>query len=141
VKSKGSKTIAAKATAQKRAKPRRAIEPLEITSISILENLAKLARKAQIVDASVTGFQLRVKRENLIPKVLRQNLTLEPLVGTTLLIYIDQMNLEISGTVVRTKLLGKEGFEIGVDYRDDAPQYWRECMLDLIPMPGELDEN
>ena len=51
------------------------------------------------------------------------------------------MNLEISGTVVRTRLLGIEGFEIGVDYSLDAPEYWRECLLDLIPSPGELEDH
>lgn len=138
---KRTKAQPAKATQQKRSSPRRAIEPLEITSVSVMENLAKVARKAQIIDASTTGFLIRVKRENLIPKYLRQNLTLEPLVGTTLLIYLSQMNLEMSGTVVRTRLLGKEGFEIGVDYTADAPEYWRECLLDLIPAPGEMDDH
>jgi glycine cleavage system aminomethyltransferase T len=50
------------------------------------------------------------------------------------------MNIEISGRIARTKLLGKQGFEIGIDYAEDAPEYWRECLVDLLPAPGEFDE-
>ena len=122
-----------------RSAPRRAIEPLDVSSISMLENLTKLAREAQIIEASTTGFLLIVKRENLIPKIFRQNLNLDALVGTTILLYLPQMNIEVSGKVARTRLLGKSGFEIGVDYSADAPEYWRECLVDLLPAPGEFD--
>ncbi len=123
-----------------RSAPRRAIEPLEISSISMLDNLSKLAKKAELIEASITGFLMIVHRDDLIPKVLRENLTIDSILGTTILIYLPQMNLEISGKIARTKLLGKKGFEIGVDYSSDAPEYWRECLLDLLPSPGEFKD-
>jgi hypothetical protein len=55
-------------------------------------------------------------------------------------IRIEEMNLELSGKVTRTRLLGKEGFEIALDYTNDAPEYWRECLMDLLPTPQEFDD-
>jgi hypothetical protein len=43
------------------------------------------------------------------------------------------MNLEIGGVVARTKFLGKDGFIVAIDYTEDAPDYWRECLMDLLP--------
>lgn len=123
----------------RRVAPRREITPLEVSSVSSLDNLAKIARSAEIIEASTTGFLLIVKRENLIPQILRKNLTLESIHGTKVILHLPQMNLEISGRIARTKLLGKQGFEIGIDYAEDAPEYWRECLVDLLPAPGEFD--
>lgn len=123
----------------KRVAPRREITPLEVSSMSSLENLAKISRAAEIIEASTTGFLLIVRREDLIPANLRKNLTLDALVGNKVLLHLPQMNIEISGRIARTKLIGKAGFEIGIDYTDDAPEYWRECLMDLLPEPGEFD--
>jgi hypothetical protein len=125
--------------ANRRVAPRREITPLEVSSVSSMENLAKIARSGEIVEASTTGFLLLVKREDLIPSILRKNLTLESIHGQKVLLHLPQMNIEISGRIARTKLLGKQGFEIGIDYTDDAPEYWRECLVDLLPAPGEFD--
>ncbi len=124
-----------------RASPRRAIEPMEVASISLLGNFTRLAKKAKLVDVSVTGFLLVIKRHDLIPKMYQATLTIDSLVGSTIIIYLSQMDLTIPGLVIRTKLLGKEGFEVGVDYSSDVPEYWRECLLDLLPSVGEFDED
>lgn len=124
----------------RRIAPRREITPLEVSSMSSLENLAKIARYGEIVEASVTGFLLIVKREDLIPAMLRKNLSIESIHGQKVLLHLPQMNIEISGKIARTKLLGKQGFEIGIDYTDDAPEYWRECLVDLLPAPGEFED-
>lgn len=127
--------------ANRRVAPRREITPLKISSMSSLENLAKLTRGGNVIEASTTGFLVMVQREDLVPVALRKNLTLDDLVGTKVLLHLPQMNLEISGVITRTKLKGKEGFEIGIDYTEDSPEYWRECLVDLLPAPGELDEH
>ena len=124
-----------------RSAPRQEIEPLTIQSISLMENLVKVCRGGIIREASTTGFLVELKRENLVMRELRQNLSLDVLVGSTVLIYLPQMDLELSGQVARTKFLGKEeGYLIGIDYSSDAPEYWRECLLDLLPKPGEIGE-
>lgn len=124
----------------KRIAPRREITPLKVSSVASLENLAKIAREGEVIEASTSGFLLIIRREDLIPSNLRKNLTLDMLIGSKVLLHLPQMNLEISGRVARTKLLGKQGFELGIDYTDDAPEYWRECLVDLLPAPGEFDE-
>jgi len=124
-----------------RSAPRQEIEPLKIASISLLSNLSKIARGGIIREASTSGFLIELKRENLVMAELRQNLSLDLLVGSVVLIYLPQMDLELCGKVARTKFNGKSaGFLIGVDYTADAPEYWRECLLDLLPKPGEIDE-
>jgi hypothetical protein len=125
----------------RRAAPRREIIPLTVSYMSSLESLAKIAKYGEIIEASISGFLLIVKREDLIPQNLRKNLTLESIHGAKVLLHLPQMNIEICGNIARTKLLGKQGFEIGIDYTDDAPEYWRECLVDLLPAPGELDEE
>jgi hypothetical protein len=122
-----------------RAAPRREITPLEVSSMSSLENLAKIAKYGEIIEASTTGFKMIIKREDLIPAALRKNLTIDAILGQKVLLHLPQMNIEISGRIARTKLLGKEGFEVGVDYSEDAPEYWRECLLELLPAPGEFE--
>jgi hypothetical protein len=109
--------------------------------MSAMENLARITKGGEIIEASTTGFLMTVGRDDLVPQNLRKNLTLDSLVGHKVILRLPQMNLEISGVIARTQLLGKKGFEIGIDYTEDAPEYWRECLVDLLPAPGELDEN
>jgi hypothetical protein len=122
-----------------RIAPRRDITPLQVSSVASLENLAKIAKYGEIIEASTTGFLLIIRREDLIPANLRKNLTLESLHESKILLHLPQMNIEIAGRIARTKLIGKQGFELGIDYTDDAPEYWRECLVDLLPAPGEFD--
>ena len=127
-----------RATAHRSA-PRKELTPLSVSSVSSLENLTKIARGGRVVEASVSGILLLLKREDLVPAALRKNLNLDALVGDKVLIHLPDLNIEISGKVARTQFLGKEGFKIGIDYTDDAPEYWRECLVDLLPAPGEFD--
>jgi hypothetical protein len=124
-----------------RSAPRKSIEPLKVASMSSLENLMKLSKGGEIMQASTTGLLLVVKREDLVPANLRKNLTIDSIKGMRVLINLPQLNLEISGRIARTKLLGKAGYELGIDYTEDAPEYWRECLMDLLPMPGEIEEQ
>lgn len=130
--------IAARA---RRSAPRKDIRPINIESVTSLENLARISKGGLLTDASTSGFRICIPRDQLIPVEFRRNLNLDALVGTRVLIHLEDLNLEVSGTVRRTKLLGKKGFELGIDYSDDAPEYWRECLVDLLPAPGEIEET
>ncbi len=127
-----------KATAHRSA-PRKDITPLQVSSVSSLESLTKITRGGSIVEASISGFLLKISRDDLVPTVLRKNLNLDSLVGNKVLIHLPDLNIEISGKVARTRFVGKAGFEIGIDYSEDAPEYWRECLVELLPAPGEFD--
>jgi hypothetical protein len=125
--------------ANRRVAPRKEVTPLTVGHLTSLDNFAKIARDCEVVEASASGLLLLIKREDLIPQALRKNLNLDALVGNRVFMHLEEMNLEISGTIRRTQLLGKKGFHVAVDYSEDAPEYWRECLMDLLPNPGELD--
>ena len=117
-----------------RAAPRKEVTPLTLDSFASLENLQKLASYGEVLEASASGILLKFKRDDFVAKELRSNLNLDNLVGHNVYFNIHEMNLEISGKVARTKFLGKkEGFIIAIDYSNDAPEYWRECLMDLLP--------
>jgi hypothetical protein len=116
-----------------RASPRKELAQLTIDSFSSLENLEKLAKHGEIIEASISGILIHFKREDFIKKELRSNLSIDSLLGTKIYFNIHEMDLEISGTVARTQFLGKKGFYVAIDYSSDAPEYWRECLMDLLP--------
>lgn len=126
---------------ERRVSARREISPLEVSAITSLDSVTPVAREGHIVDASATGFRLQIHRTSFVPKFLRENLNLDCLVGEKVLLHIPLMNLEIAGIIARAKHLGHGQFDIAIDYTDDAPEYWRECLLELLPMPGEIEEN
>lgn len=139
---KPKKTKAAKSTYKnKRVAPRKEVEPIRVSYMASLNNLAKIAKNCEIVEASATGLLLTVLRDDLIPQSLRGNLNLDCLIGDRVYLKVEPMNMEISGEIRRTKFLGKQGFHIAVDYSEDAPEYWRECLMDLLPKPGEFDKD
>lgn len=123
----------------RRVSPRKQVQPIHVAYVTSLDDFTKIARDCDMVEASATGLLLHVKRENLIPNALRGNLNIDMLIGDKVFMRLEDMNLEISGTIARTQLLGKAGFLIAVDYSEDAPEYWRECLMDLLPRPGEIE--
>lgn len=123
----------------KRVAPRKEVSPIHVSYVTSLDDFAKIAKNCEIVEASATGLLLLIKRDDLIPTALRKNLTLDCLIGDRVFMHLEEMNLEISGVIKRTQLLGKKGFHVAIDYSDEAPEYWRECLMDLLPTPGELD--
>ncbi|MFN3698111.1 MAG: hypothetical protein ACK4VO_11790 [Pseudobdellovibrio sp.] len=117
-----------------RNSPRKEITPLTLDSFSSLESLEKLAKYGEIIEASSSGILIKFKREDFIKKELRSNLNIDFIIGHKVYFTIHEMDLEISGTIARTKFVGKKGgFIIAVDYSKDAPEYWRECLMDLLP--------
>lgn len=125
--------------ADRRIAKRDALAPIEITGFTSLDHMTLISRSGQILEASSTGFSLRVERSALVPKMLRDTLSLDMLVGDQVLLFIPRMNLELSGKIARTQLVGQKTFEIAIDFSADAPEYWRECLFELLPRPGELD--
>ena len=123
----------------RRVAPRKEVSPIHISYLTSLDDFAKIAKDCEIVEASATGILLLIKREDLIPTALRKNLNLDLLIGDRVFMHLEEMNLELSGVITRTQLLGKKGFHVAVDHSDEAPEYWRECLMDLLPQPGELD--
>ncbi len=118
---------------------RKEVSPIHVSSLTSLDEFARIAKNCEIIEASTSGLLLFIKRDDLIPAVLRKNLSIDCLVGNRVFMHLDQMNLELSGIIKRTQFLGKKGYHIAVDYSEEAPEYWRECLVDLLPNPGEFD--
>lgn len=125
--------------AERRAAPREKVEPIEIRGLMSLDHMTLLSRSGRIVDASKTGFLLHLDREAIVPKAFKESLSLQPLEGDQIIMTIDALNLELGGKIIRTKRLNKEMFEIVVDFSSDAPDYWRECLFELLPRAADYE--
>jgi hypothetical protein len=115
---------------------RESLQPLSIRGLTSIDHLTQLARQGLLLEASTTGFLLEIERRDLIPKVFRESLSLKDLEGDKVYLMIDAMNLEVSGVITRTHRISKDKWQIAIDFRDDAPEYWRECLIELLPKPG-----
>lgn len=126
---------------EQRVSRRKSLDPIHIESLTSLDHFSLLARTGRIVDASATGFLLHVHRKDLVPKVLRDNLSIDCILNERVKMSISEMNLEIDGKITRTRLIGNKTFEIAIDFSETAPEYWRECLLELLPSVGEFTDE
>lgn len=112
------------------------LEPIPIRGLTSIDHMTLLARNGWLVEASTTGILIEVERKALAPKAFRDSLSLKELEGDKVYLMLDAMNLEIGGTITRTHRLTKDRWQIAIDFREDAPEYWRECLVELLPKPG-----
>lgn len=124
----------------RRVSSRKQIEGIEINDLTSISSYTVIARSGVIINASSTGFLLEIDRKSLVPQDLRENLNLESTVGQAVALYLPQMNLDMDGTITRAKHSGKGKFIIAIDFSYDVPEYWRDCLLELLPTPGEFEE-
>lgn len=127
--------------AERRIAARKAVDPILVAELTSLKKYKVLARAGNIIDASTSGLLMTVNRKDLVPKELRENLSLEELVGEHVVMYLPQMNLDLDGTVTRADHIGKGIFEIAITFSSEVPLYWRECLVDLLPELGEFAED
>lgn len=106
---------------------------VSVSNLMSLENMEPVIRCGYLIDVSVSGFLIQINRQDIMPKELKQSLNLDPLLGLNIALVIDPMELEIYGHITRTRYVGKGVFEVAVDFSLDAPEYWRECLFDLLP--------
>ena len=126
--------------AERRISDRKLVEAIHVSDLTSTNTYNVIARDGYIVDASSLGFLLQLTRKDLVDRHLKENLSLNSLVGQQVVLYLPEMNLDLDGTVSRTAHKGKGLFEIAIEFSDEIPDYWRECLVDLLPKPGELDE-
>ncbi len=124
--------------ADRRVAARKTVDFIHVAELTSLSSYSVIASEGVIADASQSGFLLRIDRSHLIPKEYRENLALTGLVGHQVVMYLPQMNLDLDGTITRAVHVGKGLFEIAVTFSADVPEYWRDCLVDLLPAPGEI---
>lgn len=130
-----------KDAADRRIATRKVVDFIHVAELTSLSNYSVLAREAVIIDASQSGFLLRIDRSQLVPKEYRDNLSMANIVGHQVVMYLPQMNLDLDGTITRADHVGKGQFEIACTFSPDVPEYWRDCLVDLLPAPGEIKED
>ena len=123
---------------ERRANDRKDLDPIAIQGLISIIDLTPIADHATLVEASPTGFRLFLNRTDLVDEQLKTNLTLDSIEGLEISLFIPAMDLDITGVIVRSRHRGEGIFEVGIDYTADAPEYWRECLCDLLPVPGEM---
>lgn len=119
---------------------RKTIEPFDVLDLYFTDRFGAFATKGQIVDVSSTGILMHIDRKDLNKKY-QKNFNLDDIVGEQLFMQIELMDLDIDGVITRTRSTSKDTFEIAIDYSAGAPDYWRECLVDLIPSSDEEMEE
>jgi hypothetical protein len=127
--------------AERRHSARKVVDTIHVAELTSLSSYSVIAREGVIVDASNTGFLVKVDRTALVPKEYRENLNMTNLVGHQVVMYLPQMNLDLDGTITRADHVGKGRFEIAVTFSADVPEYWRGCLVELLPAPGEIQDD
>tara|TARA_B100001248_G_scaffold262204_1_gene256706 strand:+ start:4706 stop:5143 length:438 start_codon:yes stop_codon:yes gene_type:complete len=119
---------------------RKYTEHLEVSSLHFVGEYGDFAAKAEMVQMSSTGMLLRIERKDM-DKKFKRKFDLSDIVGEQLYLCIDAMDLEVDGVVTRIHSPAKNVFDIAIDYSAGAPEYWRECLVDMIPTEGEEEEE
>lgn len=130
-----------KAQAERRIHTRKTIDQIVVSELTSLSNYNVIAHSGIIVDASASGFLLQLERIHLTSRELRESLSLDPLVGHQVVMFLPQMNLDLDGTIIRAEHKGKGRFEVAITFSPDVPEYWRDCLVDLLPAPGEMVQD
>ncbi|MGE4130167.1 MAG: hypothetical protein AB7F86_00935 [Bdellovibrionales bacterium] len=127
--------------AERRLAARKVVDTIHVAELTSLSSYSVISREGIIVDASQSGFLVKVDRNSLVPKEYRENLNLSHLVGHQVVMYLPQMNLDLDGTITRADHVGKGKFEIAITFSPEVPEYWRGCLVDLLPEPGEMAKD
>jgi hypothetical protein len=118
---------------------RKLLDPIHISDMQATDRFMLLARYGTILNASAAGLLIEVKRGDLSPKMLEAKFPLHAIEGEFVTMKIAEMELEIDGRIVRVCHTEQEGVEIAVDFTENAPTYWRECLAELLPGLGEIE--
>ena len=120
---------------------RKAISQVDVLNVKNVSTGEVYFSRGVLVDVSPTGLLLRIERENILSIPLRSTLTLSSIVGAGVGFTIEVMDTYIEGVITRTKLEGHGTFVVAVDFREDAPEYWRNCLVDLLPERDDGDDG
>jgi hypothetical protein len=125
----------------RRISPRKSVDFIQVNDLTSITDYSVIAKTGQIINASTTGFLLEIDRKDLIPKDLKENLSLQSTLGQQVVLYLPQMNLDLDGTITRASHSGRGKFIVAIDFSNEVPEYWRACLIDLLPAPGEIEAS
>jgi hypothetical protein len=125
-------------TMNRRRYDRKLLDPIHVTDIKAPGKSIILAHRGTILNASAGGLLIRIGHSDLNADILRHTIPLHTLEGGPVVMTILEMALTIEGKVVRTDQVAPEWCDIAIDFTDNAPPYWRECLAELLPSLGEM---
>lgn len=125
---------------EKRSSYRKSLGAIQFQELTTLKNYKVLIEQGYIVDASINGFLIEVKRDSLFDS-LKDNLTLDDLLEKHIALYLPQMEIDLDGYVKRTRHTGNGDFELYIEFSEDVPDYWRDCLVELLPSEDELEDT
>ena len=123
----------------RRLSARKDVDYIQVNDLTAVMDYSVIAKSGQIVNASPNGFLLQIHRKDILPADLKENLTLDATLGQQVVLYLPQMNLDLDGTITRASHMGKGRFVVAIDFSAEVPSYWRDCLIDLLPAPGEIE--
>lgn len=123
---------------ERRFAPRKNLEYIDAIELTSLSHFNVFASEAKIVDVSSSGYLMHISRQHFTQTELRDTLSLDAVIGHQIAMFLPQLNLDLDGTIIRAKHVGKGFFEVAVTFTPETPQFWRECLVDLLPGPNEL---
>jgi hypothetical protein len=100
-----------------------------------INDLTPICDYGKITEASTTGFKLTISRDDFCYQDLK-NINVDSIKGLEVSLYIPMMDLDITGHIARARYMKNNEYELGIDYTSDAPEFWRECLCDLLPKAG-----
>ena len=123
----------------KRAK-RKEIGIIEFAELTSLTSYTVIASSGFVVDASSTGILIQINRSEISDPEIKSHLNLDTLMGQPVALYLPQMSLDLDGYIVRTSHKGKGQFQIAIEFGGAIPEYWRECLIELLPNEFDINE-
>ena len=108
---------------------------IKACSITLSNEENIVVKKAIVSEVTTSGFKLILNYRDLVPESLKFQLHLHSLWYKNIHIYIPDMDMDWEGRVIGTRHLGKGNFEVNIEFFQEVPKYWRECLFDLWPKP------
>jgi hypothetical protein len=124
----------------RRQSTRKLLDPLHVSDIMAVDHVLVVAHYGTLINASATGLLIEIQPEDLSPELRWHDIPLSSIEGEHVIMRIIEMELELDGTIVRTERTAQEYVELAIDFTNNAPRYWRECLADLLPSLGEMAE-
>ena len=106
-------------------------ENLEVTQLSLMSNSKITIKSARLFQVSPDGLYINLERKNL-PSSLKKDLNLDSLLNKEIAMNLSIMNIQLNGLITNARYTGGGVFEIFVQFLNNTPRYWYDCLMDVI---------
>lgn len=125
---------------ERRKHTRKLLDPIHVANIETVDQHMLIAHYGTLLNASASGFLIHINRRDLNPDLREYEPLLAACKGIDVIMKIVEMELKIDARVVRICRIDETSYEIAVDFAGMAPDYWCECLAELMPHVGEIEQ-